>query len=46
MPEGAACPGTLAVWGEPFGVTRIAYLYILRTDTFERTEISSNTYWV
>lgn len=38
-------PGTLAVWSEPFVVTRIPYLYNLRTDPFERADISSNTYW-
>jgi arylsulfatase len=38
-------PGTLAIWGEPFVTTRIPYLYNLRTDPYERAEITSNTYW-
>jgi arylsulfatase len=38
-------PGTLAIWGEPFVATRIPYLYNLRTDPFERADITSNTYW-
>jgi arylsulfatase len=38
-------PGTLAIWGEPFVATRIPYLYNLRTDPYERAEITSNTYW-
>ncbi len=37
--------GTLAIWGEPFVATRIPYLYNLRTDPYERAEITSNTYW-
>src|SRR5690606_30601176 len=39
------CPGTLEVWGEPFTVLRIPKLYNLRTDPFERADITSNTYW-
>jgi arylsulfatase len=38
-------PGTLAIWGEPFVATRIPYLYNLRTDPFERADVTSNTYW-
>jgi arylsulfatase len=38
-------PGTLALWGEPFVATRIPYLYNLRTDPYERADITSNTYW-
>ncbi|HEY7344521.1 MAG TPA: arylsulfatase [Gaiella sp.] len=37
--------GTLAIWGEPFVATRIPYLYNLRTDPYERAEVTSNTYW-
>ncbi len=39
------CPGTLQVWGEPFTVLRIPKLYNLRTDPFERADVTSNTYW-
>ena len=38
-------PGTLAIWGEPFVATRLPYLYNLRTDPYERADITSNTYW-
>jgi arylsulfatase len=37
--------GTLAIWGEPFVATRIPYLYNLRTDPYERAQVTSNTYW-
>jgi arylsulfatase len=39
------CPGTMQVWGEPFTALRIPKLYNLRTDPFERADITSNTYW-
>lgn len=39
------CPGTLQVWGEPFTHLRIPKIYNLRTDPFERADITSNTYW-
>ena len=38
-------PGTLAVWAEPFVATRIPLLFNLRTDPYERADITSNTYW-
>jgi len=38
-------PGTLAVWSEPFVATRIPLLFNLRTDPYERADITSNTYW-
>jgi arylsulfatase len=38
-------PGTLAVWAEPFVVTRVPLVFNLRTDPFERADITSNTYW-
>ena len=38
-------PGTLAVWAEPFVATRVPMLYNLRTDPFERADITSNTYF-
>jgi arylsulfatase A-like enzyme len=37
--------GTLAIWGEPFVATRIPWLYNLRTDPYERADVTSNTYW-
>jgi arylsulfatase len=37
--------GTLQVWAEPFTVLRIPKLFNLRTDPFERADLTSNTYW-
>ena len=39
------CPGTLQVWAEPFVPLRIPKLFNLRTDPFERADITSNTYY-
>ncbi len=39
------CQGTLLIWGEPFTVLRVPKLFNLRTDPFERADITSNTYW-
>ena len=38
-------PGTLQVWLEPFVPLRIPKLYNLRTDPFERADVTSNTYF-
>ncbi len=37
--------GTLAVWMEPFTPLRFPKLFNLRTDPFERADITSNTYY-
>jgi arylsulfatase len=37
--------GTLGLWAEPFTPLRLPKLYNLRTDPFERADITSNTYW-
>jgi arylsulfatase len=37
--------GTLGVWAEPFVPLRLPKLYNLRTDPFERADVTSNTYW-
>src|SRR5579864_4466721 len=37
--------GTMQIWAEPFTVLRVPKLYNLRTDPFERADITSNTYW-
>ncbi len=37
--------GTLGVWAEPFVILRLPKLYNLRTDPFERADITSNTYY-
>ncbi len=37
--------GTLLVWQEPYTELRFPKLFNLRTDPFERADITSNTYW-
>jgi arylsulfatase len=37
--------GTLRIWAEPFVALRVPKLYNLRTDPFERADITSNTYY-
>src|SRR5690606_15178551 len=37
--------GTLQIWAEPFVPLRVPRLYNLRTDPFERADITSNTYF-
>jgi arylsulfatase len=39
------CQGTLQVWQEPFVPLRVPKMFNLRTDPFERADITSNTYW-
>jgi arylsulfatase len=38
-------PGQLLVWAEPFTKLRLAKIYNLFQDPFERADITSNTYW-
>jgi arylsulfatase A-like enzyme len=38
-------PGTLQVWAEPFTPLRLPKIFNLRTDPYERADITSNTYW-
>ena len=38
-------PGTLRVWAEPFTPLRVPKMFNLRTDPFERADITSNTYY-
>ena len=37
--------GTLSIWAEPFTELRFPKLFNLRTDPFERADITSNTYY-
>jgi arylsulfatase len=37
--------GTLRIWAEPFTPLRLPKLYNLRTDPYERADITSNTYY-
>ena len=38
-------PGTLRVWSEPYTELRVPKIFNLRTDPFERADITSNTYY-
>jgi arylsulfatase A-like enzyme len=37
--------GTMGIWGEPFVPLRVPKLFNLRTDPFERADVTSNTYY-
>ena len=38
-------PGTLLIWANPFTTLRFPKMFNLRTDPYERADITSNTYW-
>jgi len=38
-------PGTMRVWAEPFTELRVPLMFNLRTDPYERAQITSNTYY-
>jgi hypothetical protein len=38
-------PGTLKVWSEPFVTLRLPKIFNLRTDPYERADVTSNTYY-
>ncbi|MDB5772213.1 MAG: Choline-sulfatase, partial [Burkholderia sp.] len=38
-------PGTLRIWAEPFVPLRLPKIFNLRTDPYERADITSNTYY-
>jgi arylsulfatase A-like enzyme len=38
-------PGTLRIWAEPFTTVRVPKIFNLRTDPYERADITSNTYY-
>jgi arylsulfatase A-like enzyme len=38
-------PGTLRIWAEPFVSLRVPKIFNLRTDPFERADITANTYY-
>ena len=38
-------PGTLGLWANPFTELRVPKIFNLRTDPFERADITSNTYY-
>ena len=37
--------GTLRVWAEPFTALRLPKTFNLRTDPYERADVTSNTYY-
>ena len=37
--------GTLQIWAEPFVALRVPKLFNLRTDPYERADVTSNTYY-
>ena len=37
--------GTMGVWAEPFARLRLPKIFNLRTDPYERADITSNSYW-
>jgi len=37
--------GTMAIWAEPFTTLRVPKIFNLRTDPYERADVTSNTYW-
>jgi arylsulfatase len=37
--------GTLQIWAEPFVALRLPKLFNLRTDPYERADVTSNTYY-
>ena len=39
------CQGTLQVWAEPFTRLRLPKMFNLRTDPYERADITSNSYY-
>ncbi|MGP3955699.1 arylsulfatase [Nonomuraea sp. 3N208] len=38
-------PGTLRIWAEPYTELRVPKIFNLRTDPYERADITSNTYY-
>ena len=38
-------PGTMRIWANPFTSLRVPKIFNLRTDPYERADITSNTYY-
>lgn len=38
-------PGTMRIWAEPFVTLRVPKIFNLKTDPYERADITSNTYY-
>lgn len=43
--EEQRAPGTMRIWAEPFTSLRVPKLFDLRSDPYERADITSNTYY-
>ena len=43
--EEQRAPGTMLVWANPFTNLRVPKMFSLRTDPYERADITSNTYY-
>ena len=43
--EEQRAPGTLRIWAEPFTALRFPKIFNLRSDPYERADITSNTYY-
>jgi arylsulfatase A-like enzyme len=43
--EEQRAPGTMRIWAEPFTKLRVPKLFDLRSDPFERADVTSNTYY-
>ena len=39
------CQGTMRIWAEPFTPLRLPKLFNLRTDPYERADVTSNSYY-
>jgi arylsulfatase len=39
------CEGTCAIWSDPWTILRTPKLFNLKTDPYERADVTSNTYW-
>jgi len=37
--------GTMQIWAEPFTTLRMPKMFNLRTDPYEKADVTSNTYW-
>jgi arylsulfatase len=37
--------GTMRIWAEPFVTLRVPKIFNLRTDPYERADVTSNTYY-
>ena len=43
--EEQRAPGTLRIWAEPFTKLRVPKIFNLRSDPYERADVTSNTYY-